>query len=119
MIKNLLIAGIGGLVLSTLSLTDRDAYFECGGLANCSELGANGFPFPFFSDYVSSMSGDQLEIANRFEIAPALVNFIFWAIIALVLVKLLGWALGAMSKTMLLVVVTVIIAGYFGLMQLT
>lgn len=126
LIKKFLAALIGGAGLSALSLSentevatsvcDPSKIDENGG---CSALVAEkeGFPFSFINDYEGQIGAGRDFIQNQFDLAPALANLIFWAIIAAIILKFLSWAFEKFSMLIFVGIVIALGASYFGLLQ--
>ncbi len=123
--KNLIVGAFGGLGLSSLSLTNSQ---EVDTSVNCADsrfaeacegaLNEQGFPFSYIKDNADSIESGQSFIANQFNLKPALANFIFWGIVAIVLFKFLGWAFEKLSMVAFAGVLLVLVASYFGLVQI-
>lgn len=122
--KNLIVGALGGLGLSSLSLTNSQ---EVDSSVNCADsrfaeacegvLSEQGFPFSYIKDNADSIESGQSFIANQFNLAPAVANFIFWGIVAIVLFKFLGWTFDKLSTLAFAGVVLVLVASYLGLVQ--
>lgn len=124
--KHLITGLVGGAGLSALSLVDTDSNYKlkesCKDLGTTScpevELEASGFPFSFINEHQDTINSSKAFISEKFELAPALANFVFWALVAVVAFKILGWAFEKLSMLAFVGVIALIAASYFGLVQI-
>ncbi len=124
MVKNIVGALIGGGLLSAASLVKESAV-SCISqdvqvdIDRCNNVAENqGFPFSFLNDNSELIGRGQEFLQNQFQLAPALANLIFWAVVAAVVIKVLAWVLEKFSLLIFVAVIIALGASYFGLLKL-
>ncbi len=122
MIKKIIIALLGGAGLSALSLSENvqeEVIVNCSDNASCAgtAIEKEGFPFSYINDHADQIDAGKDYIRDQFDLAPALANLIFWAIVAAIVFKLLSWAFEKFSLFIFVGIILALGASYFGLLQ--
>ena len=122
MIKGIIASLLGGAGLSALSLAENKEEIEiisdCSPGATCTQaVEKEGFPFSFINDHADTIDAGKGFLQDQFDLAPALANLIFWAIIAAIVLKFLSWAFEKFSMLVFVGIIIVLGASYFGLIQ--
>lgn len=119
MIKKTLAALLGGGVLSAFSLSknQQDCVDIDPQLPACENIEREGFPFSFINDHADTIDAGKGFVQDQFELAPALANLVFWAVVAAVVLKFLSWAFEKFSLLIFVGIILLLGASYLGLLQ--
>lgn len=135
MIVKALVSIVGGIGLSLASLFNSfrnpaTAHIGCEGgnlqSDKCMtiydlDLYSMGFPFSYVHEKVnanfdvSSFSSSESLVRTDINLSSAIVNFVFWAVVATVVFKLLSWVFEKASKLTFIALVVGLVAVYLGL----